>query len=230
MNTRSEVPSWARAEASHQVDPWEGKKITPPQRDYILNLLQYKQLPDRPDMEGRVDTLMKCLRISEDPEELGMTKAKASEIITWLKDLPNKPNEPSGMWADHNEVPAGRYAVDAENGELRFYHVWRPKGNPSVYRLYVLHGPDSSPVHFKAQMPIMAKIAADVRGAAIRYGREIKACSNCGRRLTNRISRELGIGPVCGGRMFDDGDWKQEVKDARQRIVDRGEDPDEDIE
>jgi hypothetical protein len=69
---------------------------------------------------------------------------------------------------------------------------------------------------------------AGVREAAIRYGHEIGVCSRCGRRLTNRISRELGIGPVCGGRYWED--FGEQVSAARQRIVDRGEDPDEEME
>jgi hypothetical protein len=58
---------------------------------------------------------------------------------------------------------------------------------------------------------------------------EIRACSNCGRRLTNRISRELGIGPICGGRMFGGDEWADEVKAKRAEIVARGEDPDEEL-
>lgn len=127
------------------------------------------------------------------------------------------------------EVPAGRYAVDSNEGELRFYQVWRSKDGQG-FALYVLHGTDSSRVRGKAVPAILAKIAEDVRGAAIRFGNEIGACSNCGRRLTNRISRELGIGPVCGGRMFEGDDWSVEVKAARQRIIDRGEDPNEEVE
>jgi len=154
-------------------------------------------------------------------------EGKASEVITRLLKLPRKSGA-SAKWASFPDIPAGRYAVDSNEGELRFYQVWRPKDNPSVFRLYVLHGPDSSPVHFNAQNAIMEKIHADIEGAAVRFGHEIGACSQCGRRLTNRISRELGIGPICGGRMFED-DFKPKVKAARQAIIDRGEDPDEEI-
>ena len=65
--------------------------------------------------------------------------------------------------------------------------------------------------------------------AAIRFGMEIGACSNCGRRLTNTISRELGIGPVCGGRLFGDT-FKAEVKSKRAEIIARGDDPDAEVE
>jgi hypothetical protein len=226
MTQRSAVPEEFRSPPD---------KITPPQRSYIEGLLEYKDLSDIEP--ARIDSLMKQLRISYDVEEIGLTKAQATEIITWLKGRRNKTpaqvaqSRTTMVREDRRpDVPAGRYAVDSNEGELRFYQVWRPKDNPNVFRVYVLHGPDSSPVHQNAVRAIMDKIAADVRGAAIRFGNEIGQCSNCGRRLTNRISRELGIGPVCGGRMFDGSDWKSEVKAARTRIEARGEDPDEELE
>ena len=128
------------------------------------------------------------------------------------------------------DIPAGRYAVENNEGELRFYQVWRPRGedHDKVVKLYVLHGPDSSPVQRNAYDSILGKIGMDVRAAAIRFGMEIGSCSNCGRRLTNRISRELGIGPICGGRMFGD-EFKPMVSSKRAEIVDRGEDPDEEL-
>jgi hypothetical protein len=152
------------------------------------------------------------------------SKRKASTIIDELLTLPVIAI--GGTFT----VPAGRYAVENAEGELRFYHVWRGKKNPNVVRLYVAHGPYESDLsNPKTMKAILDKIeAAGIRECAIRYGNEIGACSNCGRRLTNRISRELGIGPICGGRMFGDG-FKDEVRAARERIVERGEDPEEEV-
>jgi len=204
-------------------------KATEPQVKFIKDLLERKQTPN----EETVDRLWKALRIWEDPEELGITKAKASEIIDYLKERPNKPGAKKGngkfkAQAIAQDIPTGRYAVNNEEGELRFYQLWRPKDNPDVFRLYVQHGPDSSPVFGTAMASILKKIAVDPEAAAIRYGHEIGACSICGRRLTNRISRELGIGPVCGGRMRED--FGSRVSAAREAIIARGEDPDEEIE
>lgn len=237
---RDNVPDWAKQPGSsgQSMAPpgtsggLSGPKISDPQRKYLLHLIRTKSI--KRSEEGKLDLIMKCLRISEDPEEYGMSKAKASELITWFLKQPDKPlaltaspeQGPAGLWP---EVPSGRYAVDSNEGELRFYQVWRPKGKPYIMRLYVLHGPDSSQVHRNAVDAIMKKIAADPRAAAIRFGNEIGACSNCGRRLTNRISRELAIGPVCGGRLWEETEWKQLVRDKRQEIIARGEDPDEEI-
>lgn len=43
-------------------------------------------------------------------------------------------------------------------------------------------------------------IAADPRGAAIRYGQRTGTCSCCGRKLTNHTSIDAGIGPVCASK------------------------------
>ena len=40
-------------------------------------------------------------------------------------------------------------------------------------------------------------IAEDPMAAAVRYGRKTGTCACCGRKLTNELSVELGIGPIC---------------------------------
>jgi hypothetical protein len=40
-------------------------------------------------------------------------------------------------------------------------------------------------------------IAADPAAAAIAYGRRTNNCSCCNRKLTNKLSVDLGIGPIC---------------------------------
>lgn len=43
-------------------------------------------------------------------------------------------------------------------------------------------------------------VAADPLAAAVAYGRQTGTCSCCGRELTNKVSIELGIGPICLAR------------------------------
>lgn len=129
-------------------------------------------------------------------------------------------------------VPAGRYAVDNGEGVLRFYRVARGTRNPDRVWLHVQHGPSESEVPFSwaGYRAILGAIAAEAREAAIRYGREIGACSTCGKRLTNALSRELGIGPVCGGRFYaQEGEWKATKDTARKSLRQRGIDPDSDV-
>jgi hypothetical protein len=100
------------------------------------------------------------------------------------------------------EVPAGRYAVESEEGPLRFYRVDRPtEGRWEGYTFVkVLHGPDETPIRGKAAAAILAKIARDPKAAMIRYGLEIGSCGACGRRLTDEESRAAGIGPICAAK------------------------------
>lgn len=44
-------------------------------------------------------------------------------------------------------------------------------------------------------------VCADPKAAAIAYGRRTGNCCICGRELTNHASIDLGIGPICAGRM-----------------------------
>jgi hypothetical protein len=43
----------------------------------------------------------------------------------------------------------------------------------------------------------LLEIAADPLAAAVAYGKETGTCSCCGLELTNKLSIELGIGPIC---------------------------------
>ncbi|QIG69508.1 hypothetical protein EVC17_025 [Rhizobium phage RHph_Y1_1] len=46
---------------------------------------------------------------------------------------------------------------------------------------------------------LLAEIAKDPKGAAIAYGRSTGNCACCGRGLTDPVSVEMGIGPICAG-------------------------------
>jgi Family of unknown function (DUF6011) len=98
--------------------------------------------------------------------------------------------------ADRPVVPAGRYAVDTDEGHTAFYRV---DVSPSGYVTVELQVSDSySPLRWTQAVAILRKIVdAGIKEAAIRYGQELGVCSVCGRQLTNEASRLAGIGPVC---------------------------------
>lgn len=50
--------------------------------------------------------------------------------------------------------------------------------------------------HGPARAALMV-IAEDPLGAAIKYGQQTGTCACCGRKLTNKESIDLGIGPIC---------------------------------
>lgn len=186
-------------------------KITEPQRRFILALLdQHEVAPEH------ADRLVKMLRISEDPEEFGMSKATASKTIDWLKEQPAKartqaPARESGISKFRDDVPAGRYAVTGDDGTTDFYKVDRPdEGRWAGYvfvKLLIAHGGFGDDLaeqrlSMPAQITILDRIAdAGVAESMQRYGREIGRCGHCGRTLTDNESIERGIGPVCAGKM-----------------------------
>lgn len=102
------------------------------------------------------------------------------------------------------KIPAGRYAVEGEDGNLKFYRIDKPTKGPWAGRTFVkvqasgeLYPVRSS----QSRAGILRKIAADVRAAAVRYGWELGICSQCGRTLTDPESIAAGIGPICASKL-----------------------------
>jgi hypothetical protein len=199
--------------------------ITDKQQNFINNLLAQREVPAH------------VARTLQDVPVETLSKQAASEIISALLEAPETTGVQKTGSADDNygipsadALPTGRYAIDSADGELTFYRVWRGTRNPDYVKVYLLHGPDETEVPFgKGLVTITKDIAADAAGAAIRYGHEIGACSVCAKRLTNRVSRALGIGPICGGHFYGE-EWKSTVHGAREQIKAAGLDPDENVE
>lgn len=109
--------------------------------------------------------------------------------------------EQAALKAVEAKVPSGHYAIITES-VTKFYRVdavteGRWKGYTFVKaqasdELHNIRNP-------KVRLEILTAIAADVRGALIRYGMEIGKCGVCHRTLTDPISRTYGIGPKCRG-------------------------------
>ncbi|AKF14614.1 hypothetical protein AVJ28_gp45 [Mycobacterium phage Baee] len=136
-----------------------------------------------------------------------LTKAGATTMIDWLKSLPREVNvridEQRYEPAATTEVPAGRYAVETEDGAtnaLAFYKVDRPTEGRWAGYVFVklMLSDDEQRLSQKASKAILQKIAAvGPAEASARYGHEIGECGVCGRTLTNDESRAYGIGPDC---------------------------------
>jgi hypothetical protein len=101
------------------------------------------------------------------------------------------------------DVPAGRYAIRATDGVVRFYVVDRPTEGKWVGRTFVSRQASDElfPIRDRAERTrVLSAILVDPRGASVLYGRELGRCGVCGRTLTDEASRAAGIGPVCAGR------------------------------
>ena len=203
------TPMWAKAKMNtNWSDPDSGrgefparrteKMITRPQSDYIWDLTnEIAKLSGLPEIESTKDEFFQSM--SE------VTCKGASKVLDVLKDkafeLSSKKARTTPAGAP--EVADGRYAIE-QDGIIKFYKVDSPTEGKWAGRTFVkiqaseeLH-PIRNPAARKA---ILAEIAKDPKGAMLRYGQELGHCGHCGRTLTNDLSRELGIGPVCREKM-----------------------------
>jgi hypothetical protein len=126
-------------------------------------------------------------------------------------------------------VPNGFYAVDVAgvNG-----------GAPTLYLVKVVEFRNGT-VHvfdaddrnraYDTKMILEAIDAAGAGECAIAYGRLRGVCARCGSGLENRLSVELGIGPVCGKHYFATAVWSARKAAARDKIRADGFDPAETV-
>lgn len=124
-----------------------------------------------------------------------VVRHKEGQCPRGITSAPSQPRQATDLG-----VPAGRYAVTAEGGQTVFFKVDRPdEGRWKGYTFVkVMASDEEHPVRGKARDTVLAQIrAAGVKEAMLRYGKEIGHCGHCGRTLTDKTSRALGIGPVC---------------------------------
>jgi hypothetical protein len=228
MYARSEVPAEL---AGARVDG-----VTEKQLNFIRSLIDERDLfasPKHFDAHNAMDA-------GEYEQALERMKAKAAtlskrEASEWISRLTALPHKPKAQRQDTNvpDVPNGRYALEDPEDALnpiKFYKVnhgkagGRWEGFVFVDRFV---SDETYPVKGHARIAVLEAIAANPLEAAQRFGREENACCICGRRLTRRLSRYLGIGPVCGGR----NEWVDSdmIASAREELRAQGLDPDEEV-
>ncbi|UXE04420.1 hypothetical protein SEA_FUNSIZED_49 [Mycobacterium phage Funsized] len=165
----------------------------------------------------RVNAILAHMASRTDDESIAfwyapLTKDGASKLIGWLFELPSGDPRPSadksaaGDLPGADVVPAGRYAVETEDGAvntLAFYKVDRPTEGRWAGYVFVKHivGDDEQRLAFGTAKAVLRKIAeAGAEAASARYGHEIGRCGLCDRQLTNDDSRARGIGPICAAK------------------------------
>jgi hypothetical protein len=112
------------------------------------------------------------------------------------------------------ELPAGHYAIPAWVGystsprsmdqDLNFYRVDKPedgKWKGYTFVKWVIGGKPDAPLRGKQRIyAVLRYIEEHTDEAGQKYGQEIGRCYRCNRHLTDKTSRELGIGPDCRSR------------------------------
>lgn len=211
---------------ARQTPTWTEEPATQPQVNYIKILVEDRQVPAE-----------WLLRVKGYIERDELTKGKAGEIINALKRLPLDPEKDQ---RDKNnptikDIPPGRYAVQTGSHpeDITFWRVKDVRGGPEKkggYRMIMrIEGPNMRPLTGdQARAAVKMIHRAGLGNAATLYGRKVGRCFKCHTRITNRLSRELGIGPVCGGRVYDD--WEERVNKARTSLIELGLDPRENVE
>jgi hypothetical protein len=152
-------------------------------------------LQERLDEEGR----RKAYKAMSD----GLDRDRASRWITDLKARPvlaaAQPNGGVPAQGALPKVPNGHYALMID-GVYRFFKVNTPTSGRFDGFVFVdaQASDDYFPIKNRAKKhEILTAIAADVRGALSAYGHELGKCGVCNRTLTDPVSIEQGIGPVC---------------------------------
>jgi len=113
-----------------------------------------------------------------------------------------------------DKIPFGttRLAIVNVSGKLTFIRLDKPRADnkwfgwvfvkqivgPAEVRL----GAQKPSGEYKGQWPAMLKgINANPIASMALYGQEVGECAVCGLRLTDESSREMGIGPICYGKL-----------------------------
>lgn len=105
------------------------------------------------------------------------------------------------------DVPAGHYAIASRgDNDLLFVRVDRPTDGQWAGRTFIkmiVGGKPDAPIRDRAQVRSILEriIEAGPAEAGALYGQEIGRCCRCNRTLTDKVSRELGIGPECRRKM-----------------------------
>jgi hypothetical protein len=223
MISDEQLKALRQAQRPEQQPAWMQDEATPRQVSYLTGLVESRDAP--------VELLEDIKRATEQ----GLKKGEAGTFISALKQLPVKPghDDRSKNNPQLRDIPPGRYAVPgAEEGDIHFFRVKDVRGGyekEGGYRIILrIAGPNEHAL--SGQVARDAVKAIHRRGlghSAVLYGRTIGRCSQCNTQITNRLSRELGIGPICGGRVYND--WETRRNRAETAILARGEDPRENV-
>ncbi len=130
---------------------------------------------------------------AEVPED----RQEASDLI---KELLAEKSVAVRVPVQRGVVPVGCYAVEWRD-VLRFYRYVEGKGQWAG-RTFLNRYKSDEEVRIGRQeyAEVMNLIRSDVEGCRDRFVKETTRCYVCGHRLTDGLSRNLGIGPDCRAR------------------------------
>jgi len=153
--------------------------------------------------EGYEPESLNTWLVTGDRDEVTMDTFKT--LLPKLQEAPVvKGATPKATMPSDEALPEGRYAIpvqdkDSEN-DLAFYKVDRPTEGKWAGKVFVklLLSDNEHRMPFPQQVSVANNIVQyGAAEASMNYGKHFEQCGVCGRGLTNKLSRELGIGPDC---------------------------------
>jgi hypothetical protein len=175
---------------------------TAPQIKYYTALVEGKDMPEdmRNDLRNGISTLSK----QEMNAGIGTLMARpwkpkpTPQPFIYRTQRTRRPI--LAPTAPTIKIPEGYYAVvDPLDSMLKFFRVRAPKrGKWAGYRfLTEVSGEMHLRTSYDMRLRILPEIAKDTTAALKRFGKEIGQCGHCRKQLTDTVSRDFGIGPVC---------------------------------
>jgi hypothetical protein len=165
------------------------------QIEYVLNLQADRMLPD----DYKVKDVIDLERMERD---------EVSSLINLLKTFTRRD---SGSHIKPFKMPAGRYALQGSSAESasewRFYEVTKPtegrwSGYTFIKRLIGAPGAYRKiDIAMHERMKLLDRIEADPKQAMVDYGLQSGVCGKCHSPLSDPVSLERGIGPICFGKL-----------------------------
>lgn len=180
-----------RCHGVQEETPWPAsdKQIA-----YVVGLQKERDLPDE------------YVVVSEDALRR-MDRAEVSRLINELKVLPYKAPKAKVDKSAAQSIPPGYYALQhPETSAWMFFEITQGKpprweGYTFIKRLIGAPGDyrkDPVPAHTRNEL--IAHIAEDPEKASKDYGKQSGRCGLCRSPLTDPVSLERGIGPICAGK------------------------------
>jgi hypothetical protein len=126
----------------------------------------------------------------------GSPVKSARELIDFLKPLPFKGRGPA------NSDPVTEAGMYKSGGQIYKVQAARESGN--LYAKRLIPGDPGEKATFEYAKGAISRLKASERLSmedAKEFGALYGSCCVCGRLLTNEVSIEAGIGPICGGRL-----------------------------
>lgn len=139
--------------------------------------------------------------LSEEDYHLAIAGMKRQTISAFIGKMLKQPYLEENAKAYFDKLLNGKYALENPDDEdVRFYAI---TGENGYRKLYELSGGAGD---FKFQriyrpVKILKRIAADPIAAFALFGIKIGKCGRCGSPLTQKHTRERGIGDTCYAKM-----------------------------